>query len=639
MYFKNLTVLLKKLDFHLQRKDKALVCVVSGIISFCFIWFGSLSEPFHLKILDLKDKFRSSWSQRNNEDLVLLAIDNDTLIQAPEKWPWSQNYWGEIIDSITANSSPTAIILDIYFQAQETESKSTTNFPRALKNNGKVGLIALYEEFVTELGNQVKYIPPAKPLRKSAAFVGLSQFPLDSDGKVRTFMATDQRIARKHISLEFMHFLNKRFPFQEILEAEKKAVCLLDFSSSRAGVEQISLGMVLKSPKSLSLLNGKIVLIGSTAPVLHDYHQTPSGMITGPELVCNSIATLLDSKIQLVRKSVLDRAVYFFLGVVLCFFLVADIFGKSLRSMFIIWLILPLILFFYSFWPLFHPPIEIFWAGYSFFGLLVCLFSRFLELSDLRLQLLEGEICGQIQKSFFPEKELETEQGVICFGRCIPYKDAGGDFYDFMELGDGRVFFMLGDVTGHGISAGMITTVAKSMVIQESEKDDFDLQNLFNQISLTIFKMTKKRRMMTGVAGIISADKSTVRLISAGHLPTIVKIENEIFEHPLPSLPLGVSKKKKKFSEKTIEAPTVGKLFIYSDGFVEGLDWDNELLGYERLFGQIADLPPRFKPEEDFDELVHKLKMHTKGRHFEDDVTLLVIQFKDKEIGSYEKVV
>ena len=139
------------------------------------------------------------------------------------------------------------------------------------------------------------------------------------------------------------------------------------------------------------------------------------------------------------------------------------------------------------------------------------------------------------------------------------------------------------------------------------------------------------------IAGIVDLDTRKLTLASAGHLPCVMKTGQTATEIPLPGLPLGVGKKKRAMSIKEIDIPENGKLFVYSDGIIEGLNWANEMLGYDSFYKLVADLPDGQACEQDVDDLLSSLKIHAQGRSFEDDVTLLIIDFAKGEPEKNEK--
>ncbi|MDD2998500.1 MAG: CHASE2 domain-containing protein [Erysipelotrichia bacterium] len=631
--FLSLTLKLRQLRTLLPKRDFVTATVFWLIISALLTIFSSLTTPFDNRLKDLKLKFNAEYVRsRIDEDILLLSIDSETLATAPHKWPWPQSYWAKLVRKIHTEGAPKALIIDVFFQTPEKDDQTELKiFAEALGETKKTGLVALYEEMVTGIGRQLKFVPPHKQLRANTNFFGLSQQPIDEDGKIRSFLLTDNRIDCRHIAWELLKFLGKPIAFAEEIEKHETGVALLDFAASNEGVTQLSIKQLLEDEGNFEYLKDRIVVLGATAPVLHDYHQTPLGLITGPEIICNCIATLGSGHFQLLRNTAGKRLFYYLAGALMALLIFSDFIKDNIRQMTIFWLLLPVFLFFYSFFPLEHPPVILTWFGYTITALIIFILLRFIEISELRQQLLEGEICGNIQKNFFPAENLLDERGLICYGRCIPQKDAGGDFYDFFKLKNNNIFFMLGDVTGHGISASMITTVAKSVVILESEKDAFDLENMLQEIGYTIFSMTNKRRMMSAVAGIIDLDTRKLTIASAGHLPTVMKSGSTATEIPLPGLPLGVSKKKKPMSIKEIKIPENGKLFVYSDGIIEGLNWNDQMLGYDTFYKLVADLPDGQTCEKDADDLMKSLQTHTQGRSFEDDVTLLIMDFAKRE--------
>ncbi|OGK10809.1 MAG: hypothetical protein A2W80_03660 [Candidatus Riflebacteria bacterium GWC2_50_8] len=631
--FHDLSIKFRRLRMILPRRDFVTAAVLWTLISAALVYSTSLTAPLDNQIKDFKIKFNAGYLRSQaGFPILLLAIDSETLAEAPHKWPWPQSYWAQLLRRINDEGKPRVLVIDVFFQTPESENEiELLMFAQAIADCTNVGLVALYEELVTKAGPLLKFVPPHAYLRDSAAFHGLSQQPIDEDGKVRSFTLRDYRIECKHIAWEMLDYLGQPLNYLQRIKERSRAVALLDFTASDQGIGQISIKELLDDERNFELLKDCVVVLGATAPVLHDYHQTPLGLVTGPEIICNTFATISSGRFQLLYDSFGKRLFYYLLGIFIAIFVFTDLIKNNLRQMVILWLLMPVFLFFYSFLPLEHPPVILTWASYSLTAFMIFLFLRFLEISDLREQLLEGDLCGVIQKNFFPTEKLVDERGVVCYGTCIPYKDAGGDYYDFFKLNDGRIFFILGDVTGHGLSASMITTVAKTVVLLESEREDFDLQRLLQEISLTIYNMTRKRRMMSAVAGIIDPTTHKLQLASAGHLPSVMKTGDTAREIPLPSLPLGLSKKPRPFTTTELDIPENAKLFVYSDGIIEGVNWKNQMFGYDSFYKLVADLPEKQSLEDDASSLIERLRSHSQGRTFEDDVTLVIIELSKEE--------
>jgi serine phosphatase RsbU (regulator of sigma subunit) len=249
-------------------------------------------------------------------------------------------------------------------------------------------------------------------------------------------------------------------------------------------------------------------------------------------------------------------------------------------------------------------------------------------LNEIRQSLHEAEICGKIQQQFFPGKTLKHKNGIVCAGKCVPYQNAGGDYYDFFELKNGKIFFFLGDVSGHGISASMITTAAKSIVMHKSLEEDLSLNELFIELNKVLCSMTKRRMMITAVAGLIDTRENKLQMLSGGHLSPILNTEKGFEELVLSGgIPLGIAKRLKVAKIREYDLPEKGFLVLYSDGIIEGVNWKNEQLGFDRFNEIVADMPVDTDSETVISKLYEELDKHVEGRPYEDDVTFLVINF------------
>jgi CHASE2 domain-containing sensor protein len=523
----------------LPKKDLVFWVAFAVAPFFILIAFPSFIQPVNQAVLDIKVNFDMRFLNRKKvENTVILGIDSKTLTGAPVKWPWPGKYWAEILHGIDKKYMPKAFLLDIYFQQNTEENHEVSGFSAELARNQKTGLVGIFEESLSEIGTELKVFPPIKSLRKNAAFWGISQQPIDSDGKVRTFVLSDYRINNRHIAFEYLNKFSRIETKYAWLNQFKKAAAIFRFKARENSARILSLAEAINGRIPVEQLRGKLLLIGPNAPILHDYHQTPVGVLTGPELVSNSIQTLENGEFQIRLESFSDNLLYVFLGILFGLFCFVDIFKKPARTVVVTGIVFFVGLFVFSFVPQIHPPVGAAYVSFLLFSIMNLLLLRFIEISKIRDSLHEAEICGNIQQKFFPASGLES-QGIQIDGNCLPYQNAGGDYYDFHELKNGDIFFILGDVSGHGISAAMITTAAKSIVSLHIERDDFSVENVFSDINLAIRKMSDRRIMMSAVAGIIDRQNSKLSIFSAGHLPAHLKIGNSVKEFPLPGNPYG----------------------------------------------------------------------------------------------------
>ncbi|MDD2624458.1 MAG: CHASE2 domain-containing protein, partial [Candidatus Riflebacteria bacterium] len=538
--FKSLSLKLKNLRIIIPKRDLLTLVFVWFILGLIFVSYPFLTRNIDLKIKDTKIEVKSRYLKDSfKTDILLVSIDSETLSDTAYKWPWPQEHWAKIIGDIKAKGKPKAIILDIYFQDSKTEATSK-NFIKAIKEQNNTGLVAIYEENETIYGKQIQVAPPIKEIDEVAAFTGISQQPIDEDGKIRTLILREGRIGYNHVALEVLKTCKIPISNASAFLNMQTPVAMLDFPVTCRGLNQVSIKDLNDDERNYEFLKDRIVIIGATANVLHDYHQTPFGLISGPEIICNTIESIGNGHIQLIDDSIYNRIIYYLAGVLIVLFFYSDLFKQNSKQVLIIWLMFPIFLFFYSFLPNKHPPIELTWLGYTITAALFVTMIRIIELSNIREQLAEASICSDFQKGLFPNKGLKDESGICCHGTCIPYQNAGGDYYDFFKLKNGNIFYILCDVSGHGISASMITTVVKSLVVIETANDDFNLDQLFNRINFAVLNITKRKKMVTIVGGIINTTNYEVSIYSAGHIPAIHKLTDGYREIPLPAYPLGI---------------------------------------------------------------------------------------------------
>ncbi len=618
---------LKQICVLLPKKDLFIWSFFAALPFLLLIFSPGSFEGFERALLDFKVRIDQKFLHTGKEtDLVILGIDSRTLEKAPYKWPWPSSYWAELLEKIDSRYQPAVFLIDIYFQADQQNVESIEVLAAEMKRNGKTGLVGIFEESLGIAGTELKVFPPIKALRESAAYWGISQQPIDSDGTVRTFVLSDFRLDKKHISYEFLKFTGKLSELS--LPQMRKHSTIFRFKARENSAEIFSLQDAIDGQISLEQLKNRQLLIGPNAPILHDYHKTPVGVLTGPELVANSIGTLAGQRFQLLYESFWLQFIFVFAGIfwaLLCF---TERFGGKWSVVVFAGAGLFILLLGASFLVGVQLPIASTLLAYVIFSAINLTIYRFNQIALVRNSLHEAEVCGNIQQNFFPAQGLKTDSGIEIEGFCQPYQYAGGDYFDFFELPDGNIFFFLGDVSGHGISASMTTTAAKSIVSIHREKGEISITELFEDINMAIRHLSDRKIMMSAVSGLIFPRERKIKLYSAGHLPAYLAQKGSVKEFPIPGMPLGASKRKHRCGFTEFDLPQSGHLVMYSDGVVEAVNWQNQLFSFENFRKLLAEkVAPTTRGT--IDTIFSALRKHSEGRSFQDDVTILVINFSN----------
>src|SRR6185295_14936711 len=137
------------------------------------------------------------------------------------------------------------------------------------------------------------------------------------------------------------------------------------------------------------------------------------------------------------------------------------------------------------------------------------------------LDRLETEMAEAraFQQSLLPDREAVVNRLSICC-RYTPCSGLGGDLFDYAAAPSGQTALLIADVSGHGVSAAMLTGIVKS-AFHASHVDGFEPQAVVQRVSQGLAAFSPER-FVTLVAALISPDERRLRYVSAGHPPIVV---------------------------------------------------------------------------------------------------------------------
>jgi len=164
--------------------------------------------------------------------------------------------------------------------------------------------------------------------------------------------------------------------------------------------------------------------------------------------------------------------------------------------------------------------------------------------------------------------------------------DIGGDVYDFVELGDGRLGVALGDVTGHGIDAtadmAMAKFVFRSLTREHPEPGDF-----LSSANDVVVGEIAPGKFITMAYLTVDAATGTVAAASAGHPPPlVVRADGRVAPLEVRGLALGVEMAQSYVEDSAVLDPG-SAVVVYTDGVLEARR-EGELYGPERLAEVLA---------------------------------------------------
>jgi steroid delta-isomerase-like uncharacterized protein len=238
----------------------------------------------------------------------------------------------------------------------------------------------------------------------------------------------------------------------------------------------------------------------------------------------------------------------------------------------------------------------------------------------------ELQVARQIQQSLLPEATPELE-GWQLSARYRPAREVGGDFYDFLELGDGRLGLVVGDATGKGMPAALVMATTRGMLraVVESLESPGEVLARVNDALVTDIP---PNMFVTCLYAILDPDKGRLRYANAGHdLPYLHHHGGDAEELRARGMPLGLMPEM-SYEEKETSLSEGESVLFYSDGLVEAHDPKRrEMFGFPRLRELVAEHDADAEERSLVEFLMDELRSFTgDGWEQEDDITLVTLR-------------
>ena len=188
----------------------------------------------------------------------------------------------------------------------------------------------------------------------------------------------------------------------------------------------------------------------------------------------------------------------------------------------------------------------------------------------------EIDLAVKVQENFIPKRNLENYpvQGIN-----IPAREVSGDFFGFHPHNE-SVYFIIADVAGKGIHAGMVMAKA-STLFKVLAQDRVDPDEMMLHMNNDLFNTKTGGMFVTSILGVYDLITEEVSWVNGGHLPALIRDQTGKFEeYESKAPPLGVILQKNKSIYMINKKKLNGKRFyVFTDGLSESLDENNKELG------------------------------------------------------------
>jgi serine phosphatase RsbU (regulator of sigma subunit) len=242
----------------------------------------------------------------------------------------------------------------------------------------------------------------------------------------------------------------------------------------------------------------------------------------------------------------------------------------------------------------------------------------------LRDELLRRDlaIARELQQRLYPPPPL-TDANLRIASRSEPARETSGDFYDFIELGDGRLGIVVADVTGKSLAAALVMAMARGTLRSEATRHAGPAAVL-RSANETLCQDHSVKQMITAFYGVLDTRTLTLQISNAGHPFPVLRRDGRLEELEICGLPLG-ARPDALYTERSFQLQPGDQLVILSDGLIEEHNASRELFGFDRLNETIAAAADD-DPQHALDDIWQAVERFRGAAEQSDDITLMVLQ-------------
>ncbi|PZQ63505.1 MAG: hypothetical protein DI570_08810, partial [Phenylobacterium zucineum] len=254
-----------------------------------------------------------------------------------------------------------------------------------------------------------------------------------------------------------------------------------------------------------------------------------------------------------------------------------------------------------------------------------------LEGERLAAARISGELAAasEIQTGMLlPRPELARVSPLIEVDAVVQSaKTVGGDLYDAFRFDDGRVCFLVGDVTGKGVPASLFMALSKALSRSLLMRPRTSLAAAVAEINAELSRDNRQAMAVSLLVGVLRPEDGDLELCCAGHEnPLVVGADGTVREIPLDGGPaLCVDETFPYPAERHVLAP--GEVLVaFTDGLTEAQAPDGSLFSRQQLFAAVADASHAPSLPALVDALVDSVREFEAGGEPSDDLTVLAVR-------------
>lgn len=235
----------------------------------------------------------------------------------------------------------------------------------------------------------------------------------------------------------------------------------------------------------------------------------------------------------------------------------------------------------------------------------------------------ELEVAASIQQNLLP-KEAPRIQGYDIASLCIPCRQVGGDYFDFIPLSQEKLALTIADVSGKGIPAALLVSTLQASLQAHSEAEH-PPADLVQKLAKSMYRCSLPNKFVTFFFSVLELSKGELSSTNAGHnYPLIISSDGEIKRLKEGGFCLGLFEKS-EYSQESNKINQGDILVMYTDGLSEAQNSKEEEFGEPRLIEEVCS-HRKLKAAEIIDKILDSVKKFSSTEQFMDDLTLVIIK-------------
>jgi serine phosphatase RsbU (regulator of sigma subunit) len=233
-------------------------------------------------------------------------------------------------------------------------------------------------------------------------------------------------------------------------------------------------------------------------------------------------------------------------------------------------------------------------------------------------------VAAEIQRALLPEPSYSGAFSDLA-AASLPCRTIGGDFYDYLTLGEGGVAFALGDVAGKGPPAALLAAAAQSHFIAQAATGGDPAETLA-RINRALLRRMIDARFVTMFHAVLMAD-GCLSYCNGGHEPPMVVSKDCVELLDAEGGPVLGLLSDASYSRAAVQLRPHDTVVICSDGVTEAVNTADEQFGRQRLLETIS-AHRSASVDTMLDEVLLAVRRFSQGAPQADDITVLVVRYR-----------